>query len=135
MATNKNKTGIDSVVQVVNEELGNGVTNIALNKEYKLAVMRDRNIANDKFNEGYDNYNKTDIRGFNQEMTSSEMMALYLNPELSVTERGALYRHIQNTIDNEGRHQILENTREINELFKREGSINSRLSPKIFIYL
>lgn len=97
--------------------------------------MRDRNIANDKFNEGYDNYNKTDIRGFNQEMTSSEMMALYLNPELSVTERGALYRHIQNTIDNEGRHQILENTREINELFKREGSINSRLSPKIFIYL
>lgn len=128
----KNKTGIDSVVQVVNEELGNGVTNIALNKEYKLAVMRDRNIANDKFNEGYDNYNKTDIRGFNQEMTSSEMMALYLNPELSVTERGALYRHIQNTIDNEGRHQILENTREINELFKREGSINSRLSPQDF---
>ncbi|MEY1237352.1 TcdA/TcdB pore-forming domain-containing protein [Providencia manganoxydans] len=128
----KNKQGFESVVQVDVEALGSGLGNISIDRRYDLAVRAHIRNNNVEFNEGNEKYKEIVITGFSDGMTSTEMKSLYLNNNLSIKERGALYHHIEDSLAKEYIDNILKLSAKVNILFQRHGAIYTHLAPQDF---
>ncbi|WP_369427405.1 TcdA/TcdB pore-forming domain-containing protein [Providencia sp. PROV236] len=128
----KNKNGFSAVVQDKDEAIGQGTSNIEINKRYDLMVHENVISGNHEFNQGIKNSDSVSIQNVNEDMSSLAMKSVYLNSELSMSERGALYQKIEDKVALEHNMHVLKLTSKTNELFQHHGSINSRLAPQDF---
>nr|ELR5083743.1 hypothetical protein [Providencia stuartii] len=128
----KNKQGFESVVQVDIDEPVSGLSNESIHRRYDFLSHKHVLDDNAEFTEGNKNYKEIVINGFNEDMTSSEMKSLYLDDNLSIKERGALYHRIGDALAKEHINNVLKMTDKINTLFQHHGATYTRLAPQDF---
>lgn len=128
----KNKYGFSSVVQNREEIVGHGIPNIDINRRYDIMVHEHLISSNNEFNQGIEQYETISIQGINSDMSSQELKLFYLNCDLNMKMRGALYQKIEDKIAIERDANILRLTSKFSSLFQYQGSIYSRLAPQDF---
>ncbi|WP_283125596.1 TcdA/TcdB pore-forming domain-containing protein [Providencia stuartii] len=128
----KSKKGFNSVVQEKDEEIGHGILQVEINKRYEFMVHDNIISSNYSFTQGIKNAESIVIKNINKDMSSLEMKSIYLNSQLNMRERGALYQKIEDKVALENNIRVLNLTSKIHELFQHHGSINSRLAPQDF---
>lgn len=128
----KKKQGFESVVQVDIDEPTSPLSDESIHRRYDFLARKHVRDSNTEFTEGNKNYKKIVINGFNEDMTSSEMKSLYLDDNLSIKERGALYHHIEDSLAKEHINNVLKLTDKVNTLFQHHGATDTRLAPQDF---
>lgn len=103
-----------------------------INKRYELMAHDNIISSNYSFTQGIKNAESIIIKNINKDMSSLEMKSVYLNSQLNMRERGALYQKIEDKVALENNIRVLNLTSKIHDLFQHHGSINSRLAPQDF---
>lgn len=128
----KNKNGFSSIVQPRDETITHGMSPVEINKRYNSMMHEHVISGNNEFNQGIEQVENISIQGVDQNTSLLAMKSVYINSELSIRQRGALYQKIKDKIATEHNAHVLRLTSKINEIFQHQGSVDSRLAPQDF---
>jgi insecticidal toxin len=106
--------------------------NSRLAERYASAEAYQRSTRGSAFIEGLRNYHETNIPGVDDKTSALEMKRLFLEGQLTPTQRGALSGRITEVSQAECIDKVLRLTAVFSEDFRRAGSTFDRLVPQDF---